>query len=86
MHCYGGHHVGWLLLENEGVERPGVDGLVADNIGCDILAPAGVVEGLDGDVPDAGVVADDAFHLFELDAETTDFHLAVAPSYKLYVA
>ena len=60
--------------------------LVADHIGGNILATCLVVEGLDGGILDAWEVADDCLHLFQFDAETTDFHLSVTTTYKLDVA
>ena len=86
LHGHGGHHIGRFLVEDEVVERLDVDGLVAHDVGSDELAAAFLVEGLNGGILDARELADDAFHLLELDAETANLDLAVAASHKLNVA
>ena len=86
LHRHGRNHVGWLLVEDEVVERLDVDGRVAHDVGSDKLAATFLVKGLNRCVLDARELADDAFHLLELDAETANLHLAVAASHKLNVA
>ena len=83
LHRYRGHHVRRFLVENKLIECLDVDLLVADDVGRDELASAILVESLNRSILDSGELADDAFHLLELDAETTNLHLAVASSHKL---
>ena len=86
LHGHGRHHVGRLLIEDEGVERFDVDGFVAHHIGRNEFAASLFVKCLHGGILDVRELADDAFHLFQFDAETAYFHLAVAASHKLQVA
>ena len=86
LHRGGRNHVGRLLLADEGVEFLDVDLLVADDVGGDVLAAVLILKGLHGGILDARVLADDSLHLFQLDAEATDLHLAVLTADKLDVA
>ena len=86
LHRGSRNHVGRLLLPDEVVEGLDVHGTVGDDVGGDVLAAVLVVEGLHGDVPDAGKLADDGLHFLELDAEAAYLHLTVLTADKLDVA
>ena len=86
LHRYSGHHVRRFLLHDEVVQCLDVNGFISNNIGCDELAAALLVEGLHGGVLDTWELADDTLDLFELDAESTNLDLSVLASHELDVA
>ena len=86
LHRGGRHHIGRFLVKDEVVQCSDVYLLVRHDIGGYVFASRRVVEGLHGGVLDAGELADDSLHLFELDAEAANLHLTVFAAHKLYVA
>ena len=84
LHGHSRNHIRRFLLKNELIERIDVDGFVADNVGSNELATSILIfESLHGDILDAWELTDDALHLFQFDAETTNLHLSIATAYKL---
>ena len=83
LHGHRGHHIRRFAIHDERVQGLDIYLFVADDIGCDELAPALLFEGLDGGVFDSRVLANDALHFFELDAETAYLDLSVFAADKL---
>ena len=72
------HHVGGFPAADEIRELSEIKLCVRNDIGRDVFAAEGLVlKGLDGDVADAVVFADDALDLGELDTEAADLDLTV---------
>ena len=88
LHRHGRHHIGRLLVEDEVIQRLNVYLLVADDIGCNKLTSTSsfLIKSLYGSVLDTRELADNGFHLFQLNAETADLHLSVATAHELNVA
>ena len=87
LHGHGRNHIRRFLLKDELIERIDVDGFVADDVGSNELATSILVfESLHGDILDAWELADDALHLFQFDAETTNLHLTIATTNELDVS
>ena len=86
LHGHCRYHIWRFLVEDEIVQGLDVDLLVAHDVGCDELSASFLVERLDGGVLDAFELTDDGFHLFQLDSEAADLHLAVAASHELDIA
>ena len=79
------HHVGRFLIHDEAVHGLDVNLFVRHDVGGNELSAGGIVKGLHGSILDAGVLAYDGFHLFQLDTETTDLHLTILAAYELDV-
>ena len=86
LHGDGRYHVRWFLVEYETVEGIDVYLLVADDVGSEELAAIIIVESLNGDVLDAGELADYGLDFGKLDAESAYLHLSVTASHKLDIA
>ena len=87
LHRNGRHHVWGLLVEDEIVQSLYLYLFVTDDIGGNELAVASfLIESLYGSIFDAGELADDGLHLFQLDAETTNLYLSVAAAHKLDIS
>ena len=86
LHRDSRNHIWRLFVENEVVQSIDVDGLVAHDVSCDEFAATFFVKGLYRSILDARELADDAFHLFEFDAEATNLHLTITASHKFNIA
>ena len=76
LHRHGRHHVWRFLLQDKVVEGIDVNLLIAYNVGRDELTAVRIVESLHRGILDARELADNGLHFLQLDAETTDLHLA----------
>ena len=79
------HHIRRLALHYESVERRRVDGPVAHDVGGEELAAALLIEGLHGNVLDAGELPDDRLHFLQFYPEAADLDLGVLAAYVLDV-
>ena len=86
LNLHGGSrdHIGWLLVEDEVVQRLDIYLLVADDIGRNKLTAATsfLIEGLNRSILDARELTNHSFYLLQLDTETANLHLSVATAYK----
>ena len=86
LNLHGGSrdHIGWLLVEDEVVQRLDIYLLVADNICRNKLTAAAsfLIEGLNRSIFYARELTDHGFHFLQLDTETANLHLSVATTYK----
>ena len=86
LHCHCGNHVGRFLVENEVVESFNIHLTVTNYVGCNKLATAFLIKCLNCSILNSRELTDDTFHLLELNAKTTYFHLTIATTHKLDVA
>ena len=86
LHRHSRHHVGWLLFQDKVVEGIYVNLLITDDVGRDELTAVRIIESLHRGILDARELADNGLHFLQLDAETTDLHLAIPAANKLDVA
>ena len=86
LHGDGGDHVRRFFAGDELIQLLDVHIIVAHDVGGQELAGArsGLVEGLYGNILDAGEFPYHGFHFLELDAETADFHLTVFSAHEFY--
>ena len=82
LHRGGRHHVGRLPVHDEGVQGLDIDLFAGHDIGGDVFAAGGILEGLHRGVLDAREFPDDRLHFLEFDAEAADLHLAVFPAHE----
>ena len=86
LHRHRRHHIRRFLIHDEGIECLDIDLLIADDIGCNELTATRVIEGLHRCIFDTLELANDGFHLFELDTETADLDLSVLAADELDLA
>ena len=86
LHCYGRNHVGRLLVEDIVVQGLNINLLIANDICCNELTTALLVESLHRSILNTRELTNHRFHLLQFDTEATNLYLSVTTSYKRDVA
>ena len=85
LHGHGRHHIRRFLLDDELVHGFDVHLVIAHHVSSDKLTTTVLIKSLHGHILNTRELSDNRFHLFQFDAETTNLHLSVTTSHKVYV-
>ena len=83
LHGDGWYHIRRLFIENKLIESIYIDGLITNNICCNKLATALIVESLHSSILDTRELADDSLYFLQFNTETSNLDLPVTAPYEL---
>ena len=83
LHGDSWYHIRRLFIENKLIESIYIDSLITNNICCNKLATALIVESLHSRILDTRELADDTLYFLQFDTETSNLDLPVTAPYEL---